>query len=43
MTETILEAKGVRKRYQMGGVAVEALSGLDFQEIMGKFVAIMEP
>jgi len=43
VTETILEAKGLQKKYQMGEVAIVALSGLDFQVAKGEFVAIMGP
>jgi putative ABC transport system ATP-binding protein len=43
VAEVVLEAKGLRKKYQMGEVAVEALSGLDFQMTRGEFVAIMGP
>ena len=43
MTKIVLEAKGLRKKYQMGEVAVEALSGLDFQVLKGEFIAIMGP
>ena len=43
MTKIVLEAKGLRKKYQMGEVVVEALSGLDFQVHKGEFIAIMGP
>jgi putative ABC transport system ATP-binding protein len=43
MTKIVLEAKELRKKYQMGEVAVEALSGLDFLVHEGDFVAIMGP
>ena len=43
MTQYVLEASGLRKKYQMGEVVVEALSGLDFKIAKGEFVAIMGP
>jgi putative ABC transport system ATP-binding protein len=43
MAKIVLEAQGLRKNYQMGEVAVEALSGLDFQVHKGEFIAIMGP
>jgi putative ABC transport system ATP-binding protein len=43
MTKIVLEAKGLQKKYQMGEVVVEALSGLDFQVNKGEFIAIMGP
>lgn len=39
----VLEAKSVRKRYQMGQYSVEALGGVDFVLEEGEFVAIMGP
>lgn len=43
MTQIVLEAIGLGKKYQMGEVSVEALSGLDFKIAKGEFVAIMGP
>lgn len=39
----VLEAKALRKRYQLGNHSVEALAGVDFQVEKGEFVAIMGP
>jgi putative ABC transport system ATP-binding protein len=39
----VLEAKNLQKRYQLGGVLVEALVGVDFTVDKGEFVAIMGP
>jgi putative ABC transport system ATP-binding protein len=39
----VLEAKGIRKRYQMGEHSVDALAGVDFKVEKGEFVAIMGP
>jgi putative ABC transport system ATP-binding protein len=40
---SILEAKSVRKQYQLGQVTVDALSAVDFAVNQGEFVAIMGP
>jgi len=39
----VLEAKALRKLYQLGQVEVEALAGVDFNVDQGEFVAIMGP
>jgi len=39
----VLEAKALRKQYQMGTHRVNALSGVDFVVEQGEFVAIMGP
>ena len=39
----VLEAKEIRKRYQMGEHSIEALAGVDFKVEKGEFVAIMGP
>lgn len=39
----ILEAKSIRKQYQLGQVSVDALAGVDFAVNQGEFVAIMGP
>lgn len=40
---TVLEAKALAKRYQLGEVLVDALAGVDFAVRKGEFVAIMGP
>jgi putative ABC transport system ATP-binding protein len=40
---SILEAKAVRKQYQLGQVTVEVLDSIDFAVNKGEFVAIMGP
>ena len=40
---SILEAKSVRKQYQLGQVTVDALASVDFAVNPGEFVAIMGP
>jgi putative ABC transport system ATP-binding protein len=40
---TVLEAKELHKRYQMGQHNIEALAGVDFVVEQGEFVAIMGP
>lgn len=43
MTQIVIEALELGKKYQMGEVSVEALSGLDLKIAKGEFVAIMGP
>jgi putative ABC transport system ATP-binding protein len=43
MAKIVLEAKNLKKKYQMGEVEVQALGGLDFEVHKGEFVAIMGP
>jgi putative ABC transport system ATP-binding protein len=43
MAKIVLEARNLRKKYQMGEMEVQALGGLDFQVTKGEFVAIMGP
>lgn len=40
---SVLEAKSIRKRYELGEHSVEALAGVDFVVEEGEFVAIMGP
>jgi putative ABC transport system ATP-binding protein len=40
---SILEAKEIRKQYQMGKHIIEALAGVNFKVEKGEFVAIMGP
>jgi putative ABC transport system ATP-binding protein len=40
---SVLEAKALHKRYDLGEHSVDALIGVDFQIIEGEFVAIMGP
>ncbi len=40
---SILEARSIRKQYQLGQVTVDALAGVDFTVKKGEFVAIMGP
>ena len=39
----VLEARDIRKKYQMGKHLIEALAGIDFKVEKGEFVAIMGP
>jgi putative ABC transport system ATP-binding protein len=43
MAKIVLEARNLKKKYQMGEMEVQALNGLDFQVVKGEFVAIMGP
>jgi putative ABC transport system ATP-binding protein len=40
---SVLEAKTLQKRYELGEHSVDALVGVDFQVVEGEFVAIMGP
>ncbi len=42
-TKMLIEAQNLRKVYQMGGIEVHALRGIDLQVERGDFVAIMGP
>jgi len=42
-SETIIEFRGIRKVYQMGGHALEALSGVSLEIGRGEFVSVMGP
>jgi putative ABC transport system ATP-binding protein len=42
-TDTIIEAKGVKKRYRMGDEEVWALKGVDLDIHRGEFISIMGP
>jgi putative ABC transport system ATP-binding protein len=39
----VLEARKLRKQYQLGRQVIEALAGVDFKVEKGEFVAIMGP
>ncbi|MBM3294102.1 MAG: ABC transporter ATP-binding protein [Candidatus Aminicenantes bacterium] len=41
--ETIIELRGIKKVYQMGGHALEALSGVSLEIGRGEFVSVMGP
>src|SRR4029453_17786637 len=41
--ENVIEARGIRKIYQMGEVEVEALRGVSFSIKRGEVIAIMGP
>ena len=43
MSEAVVELRGVRKTYAMGGEAVHALAGVDLTIRRGEFVALMGP
>ena len=43
MSEAIIEARGIRKAYEMGDNVVWALKGLDVTIRQGEFVAVMGP
>ena len=40
---TVIDARGLVKRYQTGGQILEALKGIDFSLEPGEFVSIMGP
>jgi putative ABC transport system ATP-binding protein len=39
----VLEARALRKLYQMGEVTVEAIRGIDFDLVAGEFVVLLGP
>jgi len=41
--DVIIQVKGVKKRYMLGGEAVWALQGIDLEIVRGEFLSIMGP